>query len=297
MNLNKEDLVFLCQMAQEAAKKAGDVINSYAEKDITLSYKDSGHSAASQIVTEVDHHCEEVIVKHLGPSILKYDLALLTEEQEDDKLRLQKDYFWCIDPLDGTLAFAESKAGYAVSIALVSRSGIPIIGVVFDPLNDTLYSAIKGQGAKRNNKEWHVPNPCSSGQITIPLDRSLLARKDINTIRKALNSALHSKGYDQIIERHDGGAVMNACWALEKSPSCYFKLPKPQEGGGSIWDFAATSCLYHELNMPVYDFFGNKLKLNSPQTTFMNKYGVIFASSSELAILIRSLIHTEKDSE
>ena len=54
--------------------------------------------------------------------------------------RLELNYFWCIDPLDGTLPFIEGKVGYAVSIGLVSRDGTPLIGVVCDPYHQTLSS-------------------------------------------------------------------------------------------------------------------------------------------------------------
>ena len=56
----------------------------------------------------------------------RYDLALLTEELEDDGSRHVKDYFWCIDPIDGTLPFTQKKPGYGVSIALVARDGASV---------------------------------------------------------------------------------------------------------------------------------------------------------------------------
>ena len=52
---------------------------------------------------------------------MTYDLALLTEESEDDRSCFEKDYFWCIDPLDGTLPFTRNEAGYSVSIGLVAE--------------------------------------------------------------------------------------------------------------------------------------------------------------------------------
>ena len=98
-------------------------------------------------MTEVDFKSQQIILELIEPTLEKYDLALLSEEKEDDHSRFQKDYFWAIDPLDGTLPFIENMDGFAVSIALVSKAGIPIIGAVFDPTNSTLYHAIKGCGA------------------------------------------------------------------------------------------------------------------------------------------------------
>ena len=51
---------------------------------------------------------------------------VLTEETEDDGGRLRADYFWCVDPLDGTLPFIEGRPGSAVSIALIARDGTPV---------------------------------------------------------------------------------------------------------------------------------------------------------------------------
>ena len=297
MKLNNKDLTKLSLLAEKAARKAGIVIQSYINKTVKSSYKEAGNSNASQIVTEVDQHCEAIIIKALSNSLVEYDLALLSEEQEDDRLRLEKDYFWCIDPLDGTLAFIESKEGYAVSIALVSRSGESYIGVVYDPVNEVLYSAIKGLGAYRNGEPWILPKHDSSTTISIPFDRSLIARNDFKTIENQLSSALKEHGYNTILPFHHGGAVMNACWALEQMPSCYFKLPKTEQGGGSLWDFAATSCLYQALNLPALDFFGQALDLNKHSTTFMNESGVIFASSLELVCLTQTAMQEIKNTK
>jgi myo-inositol-1(or 4)-monophosphatase len=119
---------------------------------LTLNTKNGGASLAAQVVTEVDHLSQDIILKTLHPSCLIYDLALLSEESPDDNQRLQKDYFWCIDPLDGTLPFIESVPGYSVSIALVSREGQSMLGVVYDPVTQTLYHAIQGQGLGKTLK-------------------------------------------------------------------------------------------------------------------------------------------------
>ena len=85
-------------------------------------------------------------MKHLLPTCKTYNLGLLTEEQEDDNSRFDKDFFWCIDPIDGTLAFIKKQAGFSVSIALIAKDGTPQIGVVYDPTKDNLYYAIKDNG-------------------------------------------------------------------------------------------------------------------------------------------------------
>lgn len=289
MKLTETDLSKLSFFAEEAAKKAGQLINSFSSTEYIVTHKDGGHSHASQVVTEVDFRCEALLLEHLKQSTEIYDLAILSEEQEDDKQRLSKDYFWCIDPLDGTLAFTESQAGYAVSVALVAKDGSPLIGVIYDPLKNTLYSAIKGQGAFRNGSRWMLPSSTENTTLTLPCDRSLLVREDFNIIHQTLNDWALSAGFTGITEIHHGGAVMNACWALENAPACYFKLPKPEKGGGSLWDFAATACLYSEMGATVCDFQGNALDLNRTNSTFLNHRGAIFVTDKNMLNIIQSL--------
>ena len=82
---------------------------------------------------------------------------------------------------------------------------------------------------------------------------------------------------------------MNACWVLENQPACYFKFPKSQEGGGSLWDFAATACLFHELDAIATDFYGQLLDLNRVESTFMNHRGVLFTTEQVLVEEIKSV--------
>ena len=77
---------------------------------------------------------------------------------------------------------------------------------------------------------------------------------------------------------------------MQHAPGCHFKFSKPQEGGGSLWDYAATACLYEEAGAVVSDVFGDPLDLNRPDSTFMNHRGAIYATNEVLASRIRELI-------
>jgi len=288
MKLNDENLQELCQLACDAACAAGELIARYSNRAVVVNTKVGGDHLASRIVTEVDCKSESLIVAKLQGSIARYDLALLTEEQEDDRQRLTKDYFWCIDPLDGTLAFTESQAGYAVSIALVSREGVPVIGVIYDPVTAMLYSAVRGRGAFRGGESWCLPAQQNESMLTMPCDRSLVEHRDYQSTIELTKAWAISQGLLGLETIHSAGAVMNACWVLEKTPGVYYKRPKKAKGGGSLWDFAATACLFTELGGIVSDFYGQPLALNSSDSTFMNQRGVIFASNACLADFIQS---------
>jgi 3'(2'), 5'-bisphosphate nucleotidase/myo-inositol-1(or 4)-monophosphatase len=92
------------------------------------------------------------------------------------------------------------------------------------------------------------------------------------------------------IEIH-GGAVCNACHVLEHAaPAIYLKEPKPELGGGSFWDFAATACIFQAAKAAVSDYRGNSLELNSSTHTFFNHCGVCFCSDAELAAKVQGAL-------
>lgn len=251
----------------------------------SVNAKDGVTSLAAQVVTEVDYLSQDIILQVLQPTCAMFGLALLTEESPDDRERLRKDFFWSIDPLDGTLPFIESVPGYSVSIALVSRDGVPTIGVVYDPLTQTLYHAIKGQGAWCNNQALKpVAMPSSVGQtLTFITDKSFAQDPLYQSALAELERIATGLGYGGATILLQGGAAMNACQVLNTSPACYFKFPKPQLGGGSIWDYAATACLFHEVGAPVSDIHGNPLALNPAGSTFMNHCGVLYCADQFIA--------------
>ena len=223
--LSDNDLVLLSNCAVYAANQAGKIIAGYTKNKLSVQKKEGGESLASQVVTEVDHLCQEIILKTLIPTCRQFDIALLTEESDDDKMRLKKDFFWSIDPLDGTLPFIESTSGYAVSIALVSHSGTPLIGVIYNPVEKILYHSIKGSGVFRNKRPWVLSPPSFPEKqlFTIISDRSFVQQSNYTHIMEKLTTIATESGFAGIKTIQHGGAAMNACWVLENSPSCYFK--------------------------------------------------------------------------
>ncbi|MCX2742737.1 inositol monophosphatase [Mangrovivirga sp. M17] len=285
--MNEDKLKILTDTAIEAAKKAGNYIKSFPREDLNVEMKDEQETLASQVVTQVDKEVESLIVEHLKDSMSEYDLGLLTEETTDDQSRLKKAFFWCIDPIDGTLSFVENQEGYAVSIALISRSGVPCIGVVYDPVNSVLYYASKGLGAY---KDGHKIQINESDDLNIYLDRS--SAKD-ERYEKILDH-LKKQGFNITGPKLGYGAVMNAIKSIENAPGCYFKLSKKSEGGGSIWDFAATCCIYTEAGLTCINEEGQPLNLNNEKTTFMHESGIIYSSNHEVALTILNYTQESK---
>ena len=294
MELSAGDLFVLEQCAISAAYQSGHIISSFIGSELSVATKNGGASKASQVVTEVDLLSQKCILDILQPTCDAFDLGLLTEECADDHSRLTKDYFWCIDPLDGTLPFIEGQAGYAVSIALVSRTRIPIVGMIYDPASATLYRAAKGQGAYVNSEPWacKAPHTPCSVPLTFVCDRSMLEHSQYDHILSSLEEISAGFGYSGVRVISQGGAAMNACWVLENAPACYFKLPKEKSGGGSLWDYAAAACIFNEIGAPASDVYGDVLDLNRRDSTFMNHRGVLFASDTNSAESVLALCRT-----
>ena len=282
------DLNDLTLKAIQAAQEAGALIRSYQDDEVEVLFKDGGDTYASQVVTEVDQKAEDAILRILEPTCLEFDLALLTEESEDDGSRFKKKYFWCIDPLDGTLPFTRKEPGYSVSIALVSHEGVPQIGVVYDPVYDVLWQATKGYGVQKNGVQWEILP--KGKELVFTYDRSFENHPERLRVLTELENYAYSIGLQGVVATQFGGAVINACHALESAPGCHFKFSKPQEGGGSIWDYAATACLYQEAGAWITDVFGEPLDLNRSDSTFMNHRGAVYATDQALAQQIRKIL-------
>ncbi len=286
MTLSDDELTRLADYAIGAATEAGRFIAGARPTEIQ--YKSGGRSLASRVLTEVDRRSQEIILDALSPTFELHDLGLLAEERDDDQTRLEKPWSWYVDPLDGTLCFVESTPGYSVSIALAARDGTSLLGVVYDPVEETLFHAVRGQGLYRDRRPW-TPPPPGAGALSLFMDRSFGERPDHDALMERLGRAAHSLGYDAPRMHAPAGAVVNACRVLMHAPACYFKLPKPHEGGGSLWDFAATACLFHEAGAVATDIHGEPLDLNRVDSTFMNHRGVLFATDEALAREIRAL--------
>jgi len=127
-----------------AAKLAGKYLREmYNEGSINAEFK-----SAKEIVTNADKGAEKIILDYL---IKKYPSHKFISE-ESKPTENESDYVWYIDPLDGTTNFFYRIPYFNVSIALEHKKH-GFIGVVYDPINDELFFAVKGQGAYLNGKK------------------------------------------------------------------------------------------------------------------------------------------------
>ncbi len=276
-------------MAEVAAREAGELIRSKGGEQIQVQSKDQGSTPASRVVTEVDRASQELIVGRLQETIDRYRFGLLTEESVDDSSRLESDYFWCVDPLDGTLSFVRGETGYSVSIALVSRQGKAVVGLIHDPVADDTFQAVQGEGAFKNGARLDGPAKRDDGPLVWLMDRSMKSLRNFSLIKDRMETIAGELGCRGLRVIDSAGAALNAAWVTQHSSALYFKLPKSEPGGGSFWDFAASSCLLSEWGLPATDIHGAPFDLNRAGSTFMNEGGVIYVSRPELSGAVKEL--------
>ena len=178
--------------------------------------------------------------------------------------------------MDGTLAFINKQPGFSVSIALIAKDGTPYIGVVFDPSTDTIYHAIKGNGAYKNGSPWKIKH--TNNHLTYVTDRKLKDTPRADEIERLLNENVENLSLNGLKVIDGAGSVLNGIPVLENGPACMFKFPRKESGAGSLWDFAATACIYQELGRPATNFEGGRLNLNRKEDTFMNQEGVFYSN-------------------
>lgn len=140
----------MLNIAIRAARAAGNIIIRYYGRTDELTINSKRHN---DFVSEVDRNAEHEIIKIIKRAYPKH--AFLAEEA--GKLGENDEYEWIIDPLDGTTNFLHNFPQFCVSIAL-HKKGIPEIAVIYNPVSQELYTAVRGGGAFLNEKRIRVSN-------------------------------------------------------------------------------------------------------------------------------------------
>ena len=129
-------------------KEAGDKALKSKDNHLEISIKDGD---PRNILTNVDIEVNEYITNSIRVHFPNE--TIYSEEAADENISLGS--FWSIDPIDGTANFARSIPHYAVVIAYVDK-GVPIVGAVYNPITNELFSFKKDKGAFLNGKPIHV---------------------------------------------------------------------------------------------------------------------------------------------
>ena len=222
-------------VAVEAAREAGAILMAEFDRPRKISYK-----GEADIVTEADQHSEAAIVTRLRTHFPKHTVVA----EEGTGHENPSPFRWYVDPLDGTTNFAHGYPCFCVSIGMAENSEL-LVGVVFNPVNGELFTAVKGEGAYLNQKRIHV------SKVPILLT-SLLAtgfpsqkRTENPNIQYYWQFTLGSHGV-----RRDGSA------ALDLAAVACGRFDGFWEFGLKPWDTAAGVLLVREAGGTVTDFAG-----------------------------------------
>jgi myo-inositol-1(or 4)-monophosphatase len=136
-----DDLSGFLEFGEGAVAKAASILRGYFGKTVSTA------KGPFDVVTEADHAVESLFAGELERAFP--DHAMLGEETGRRSPRVDAEYCWVLDPLDGTVNFAVEQPFFAVSLGLLRR-GVPIIGWVCDPVHGERFRAVRGRGATLN---------------------------------------------------------------------------------------------------------------------------------------------------
>jgi myo-inositol-1(or 4)-monophosphatase len=148
MVLEQRDLSAMLETAIVAARLAGQ----RAMEEIGFARVSVKN--ASELVTQTDARCQKIIIERIKESYP--DHGFIAEEGDGGKLFKQpprggQSLWWAIDPIDGTNNFAHGLPCFVTSIAVLNE-GKPIVGVIFEPATDSMFTAVKGGEAQLNGR-------------------------------------------------------------------------------------------------------------------------------------------------
>ena len=228
------DLEHFKQTAIEAARKSALILRSRFGKISRIRKK-----AAAEIVTEADTESEEMILSTIRAEFPNH--AVLSEEC--GLIAGASEYKWIVDPLDGTVNFAHQVPLFSISIALAVRDTI-VVGIILDPVNDELYSAVSGQGAQLNGE------PIQVSTIRTVADSLLVTGFPYN-VREIYDSAMARYGSCLKASqgmRRLGSAALDLCYvACGRFEGFWEQSLKP-------WDSAAGTLMVVEAGGRVTTF-------------------------------------------
>lgn len=242
----------VADLAERLAREAGAIQRERFETPFRVSTK----GTSTNLVTEVDHQCEALIVGALEQERPRD--AVLAEEgggREDPSA----DWCWVVDPLDGTTNYAHGYPRFCVSIG-VERAGQREVGIVYDPLLDECYRAVRGGGAFLNGRRLHVSSEDR-------LDHALAATGFAYDVHKSPDDNLANFG--RMIKatravRRDGSAALDLCYVAAGRFDAFweFKL--------HAWDVAAGLLLVEEAGGHCSDAAGNPPPRSGAETIASN---------------------------
>jgi len=169
MDLEQHDLRQMLETAVVAARLAGQQAMEEINY-VKVSVKNN-----NELVTQADQRCQKTIIDTIKQAYP--DHGFIAEEGEGGKMfkqspRGSEEIWWAIDPIDGTNNFAHQMPVFGVSVAALHK-GEPIVGVIFDPATESMYTAVKGNDAQLNDRRIAASDDDMNEFTSVGLDSHL----------------------------------------------------------------------------------------------------------------------------
>ena len=254
------DLEKLKLLVKVAAKE--ELLKDFGHSE--YEYKDDG-----SVVTPADRAMQNRLEKELKHHWPMYDI-LGEEMMEDEQLAVinkaekNKDWgYWCIDPLDGTNNYVAGLPFFAVSIALIIDNQQQL-GLIYDPVRDEMFTAIKNQGAYLNDQRIGPLDAYSKMKFTE--NKPVVAEIDLKRLPEKLAVKLVTESIFAS-QRNIGSSALDWCWMSAGRFDIYL------HGGQKLWDYAAGSLIFHEagghsISLDNDEVFRGQLEIRSVLACF-----------------------------
>jgi myo-inositol-1(or 4)-monophosphatase len=225
----------MLDFAIDIARRAGALLRDGLKRQRSVELK-----SAFNLVTDMDHASEALIIAAITAAFP--DHAILAEESG---ARVGAGPTWLIDPLDGTNNYAHGFPFFAVSLALWQEH-TPVLGVVYDPLRDEMFSAAAGEGAHCNGEPLRA-------SLTPTLDAALLSTGFPYDYATQPNNNLRE--FDRIYARCQGVRRAGAA-SLDIAYVAMGRLDAHWERDLKPWDSGAAALMVHEAGGRLSDWQG-----------------------------------------
>jgi len=261
-NADQHDTEKFYDVVLELTKKCGQLIR---DRTSSRTKKVDTKSGAIDLVTETDQEVEKTLIEGLSHSFPDHKFIGEESVSSGDQGTLTDAPTWIIDPVDGTMNFVHSFPHSCISIALFIKK-VPVIGIIYNPVLEQLFTAKKGKGAYLNGKKISVSDTKNLEDALIMMEfgssRDPEKRKVILENQEKLLPQIHGL-------RALGSAALNMAMVACGAADAYFEF------GIYIWDIAAGELLITEAGGVVIDPAGGEVERMSRR--------IIGASSKELA--------------
>ncbi len=252
MKSNLNLLQQIQQTGREAALAAGALLRQNFTQPQQVKLK-----GRHDPVTESDFQSQHLIIQTLTETFP--DHHFLAEETGSPENQGSSDGCWIIDPLDGTVNFSHNFPMFAVSIAF-QWQGEVVYGVVYDPMREELFEAVRGQGAWLNQQPIKVSriNDLDRALVATGFPYSVVERLDI-TMQRFSRMVAQAQGV-----RRPGSAAIDLCYvAAGRFDGFWEEDLKP-------WDTAAAVLIVQEAGGQISTFDGSAFDLYSKNVVASN---------------------------